>query len=54
MNGLALIVVSAILAFLARSLWRRLVETSVLVVLFVLFVGVLTLITDSRAAFFDA
>jgi uncharacterized membrane protein YoaK (UPF0700 family) len=55
MNGLLLIVlVSAVLALVARSFWRQLVEATVLVLLFVFFVGVLTLIAEGPLAFYGS
>ena len=55
MNGLLLIVlVSSILALLARAFWRQIIEATVLVLLFVFFVGVLTLIAEGPLAFYSS
>lgn len=52
MSGLAIVaVVSVFLAFVVRSFWRQLLEVGILVVLFVLFIGVLTLVTEGRLIF---
>jgi hypothetical protein len=49
MNALALLVVlSLVLAMLARSFWRQIFEVGVLLLLFVFFVGILTLVTEGR------
>ena len=55
MNGLLLIVlVSAILALLARAFWRQIIEATVVVLVFVFFVGVLTLISEGPFGFYGA
>jgi hypothetical protein len=52
MSALVMIViVSAILAFTARSLWRQLIEAAVIVMLFLVFVGILTLVVEGSLAF---
>jgi hypothetical protein len=51
MSTLAIVVIaSLILAATARSYWRQLLEVSILVVLFVFFVGALTLVILGNAA----
>jgi hypothetical protein len=44
-------IVSVLLALVVRSFWRQLLEASILLVLFVLFVGVLTLVTEGGVIF---
>jgi hypothetical protein len=49
MSDLAIVaIVSVLLAFVVRSFWRQILEVGILIVLFVLFVGVLTIVAKGH------